>query len=115
MKKLFGILFVFCLCLCGCSSSKGESNIPEGMSEDDYKVSENILDTLDSYISGDLDASEAHDKLKNLCSKTQSSSDHNTKMISIGCQSAAQELVRPSPSETDIKSERDNIKGYLGK
>ena len=84
------------------------------MSEDDYHVGENLLEAVEAYIDGDKTASEAYDKINDLSNRF-SGDDHNTSMLQITSESLSRKLLQPTPDLDSIKSERDEIKKYLGK
>lgn len=106
-------MFVSVLCF-ACTACGGGNSIPEGMSEDDYHVGENLFEVVEDYIDRDKTASEAAEKIDDLSNRF-SGVDHNTSMLQITAQSLSRKIVQPNPDLDSIKTERDEIKTYLGK
>lgn len=119
MRRVFSafilcLLFIVALSLSACNSQ------PQGMEKDNYNVSCNILNTLNSYLSGNLNGSEASSKLQDLAGRLDPTADKNQDSITImnDAEDAAIELAGSDVLGADldkIKSYRDDVKKILHK
>ena len=115
MKKRYIIIIfsVMLLLLTSCTNSK-----PAGMSDNDYDMGIKILDTVDKYLDGDLNESEAHNKIDKLVQQIENTdNDTTTSLMSTTSNLIAFDILRVksnSISILEIKEERDKLAKTLG-
>lgn len=108
MKKLLSLILICSLLLIGCSNS---NTIPKGFTEDEYNLTLKVVETLDNYLSAEIDADTAKEKLELLGSQLEDSSDTTVSLI--GTYASSSTLDISNADYDELRKNRDKIKKYL--
>ena len=112
LKKFLLIILASCLFLVGCGGNNTNSDkIPDGFTEEEYELSQKIVEIINDYITTDIDEEEALDKLERLGEQLEDSSDITVSNIGTKALLARFEIKEGNYDE--LKTQRDEIQAMI--